>query len=59
MEYYNLEDNFAVFLPSLDGGEVEDEVDDEVVADEVQVEFMPALIKKHVKEQSLFIKSLL
>ena len=55
MEYYNLEDNFAVFLPSLDVGEV----DDEVVADEVQVEFMPALIKKHVKKQSLFIKSLL
>lgn len=55
MKYYNLEENYAVFLPSLDVAEV----DDELVAETVQVEFMPVMLKKHVKNQSMFIKSLL
>jgi len=59
MKHYNLEDNFAVFLPSLDVGVVDEEFVADEVAEEVQVEFMPPLIKKHVKKQSLFIKSLL
>ena len=44
MEYYGLDDDVYIFLPALDDEETEPDT-------------MPDLVKKHVKNISVFIKS--